>query len=606
MFLEPFIYLIPILYTLLVLKNYFCSLPYLYYLLKKIFSFIIFYCLCINAQAQYEYVFKQPYPQRANTIDSLLEESLNNFKLDSCNILSTHLKKLAKAANDDKALLQLELTTVSIKRFSDSNKNYAAINATLDSIIILAKKTNIYAILAQAYAQKAFLYEDNKQYTAMFDAFLNMVAIAKNLPETEFRTKNYSLYSAAFNFYKFNDYEKAITIGKEVKPSTREYSSITLTYDLIASSFLKLEAYDSARLWFNKTLVYTTSPYRDNPEWQGILNGNIGNSWYLQNDYNKAIPYLEKGIALTTATKIWDNATNFNCILADINLQQGNTAKANELLQNAKVIVPKNDDDNLYKLYSGLSNYYRKTGNAAQTLFYQDSLLFYKDKIATERSSNKKITAEFNFELSKRKQEETLLQSETNRQKWVRNFIIGGLFGLMLLGLLFYNRQRIRHLYKQEKLLNEKLKAEEELNIATVQLDDFTKSLKTKNNLIEQFTAEIEKLQALPCNIVTPEQTATLNQIRDSAILTDDDWDGFRKSFEKVHSGFLERLKIALPDLSPAETRFMALAKLNLSNKEMAAMLGVSADAMRTIRYRLRKKLHLSEEGDIQELINKI
>jgi DNA-binding CsgD family transcriptional regulator len=292
--------------------------------------------------------------------------------------------------------------------------------------------------------------------------------------------------------------------------------------------------------------------------------------------------------------------------LADIYLQQGNTAKANELLQNAKAVVPKNDDDNFYKLYNGLSNYYRKVGNAAQTLLYQDSMLFYKDKIATERSANKKIAAEFNFELEKRKQDEALLQSETNKQKWVRNFIIGGLFGIMLLGLLYYNRQRIRHLYKQEQLLNEKLVAEEELHIASVQLDDFTKSLKTKNALIEKFTGEIEKLQALPCNIITPEQTETLNQIRQSAILTDDDWDGFRKSFEKVHSGFLERLKIALPDLSPAETRFMALAKLNLSNKEMAGMLGVSVDAMRTTRYRLRKKLNLSEEGSIEELINTI
>ncbi len=517
-----------------------------------------------------------------------------------------HLKKLAKATNDDITLLHIELTTVSIKRSSDSIKNYAAINATLDSIITIAKKTNNYNILAQAYTEKAFLYEDEKQYSAMFDAFLNMVAIAKSLPETEFRTKNYSLYSAAFNFYKFNDYEKAIIIGKEVKPSEIEYSSTTLTYDLIASSFLKLDKFDSARLWFNKTLTFTTAPYRENPEWQGILNGNIGNSWYLQKDYNKAIPYLEKGIALTTATKIWDNATNFNCILADIYLQQGNTAKANELLQNAKAIVPTNDDDILYKLYNGLSNYYRKIGNAAQTLFYQDSMLFYKDKIATERNTNKKITAEFNFELEKRKQEDILLQSETTKQKWVRNFIIGMMFALMLIGLLYYNRLRISHLYKQEQLINEKLIAQEELNIATVQLDDFTKSLKAKNILIEQFTNEIEKLQALPCNIITPEQTASLNQIRDSAILTDDDWEAFRKNFEKVHSGFLERLKITLPDLSPAETRFVALAKLNLSNKEMAAMLGVSADAMRTTRYRLRKKLNLSEEGDIQELINKI
>jgi len=155
-------------------------------------------------------------------------------------------------------------------------------------------------------------------------------------------------------------------------------------------------------------------------------------------------------------------------------------------------------------------------------------------------------------------------------------------------------------------LQNEKLKAEGDLDIASVQLADFTKSLKEKNILIETFSTEIEKLQALPCNVITPEQTASLNQIRQSAILTDDDWIVFRTAFEKVHSGFLLRLTSKLPDLSPAETRFMALAKLQLSNKEMANILGVSTDAMRTIRYRLRRKLNLSEEGSIDELINTI
>ncbi len=573
--------------------------------MKKIFVFIIFNSYYINSQAQYEFIFKQPYPLRANTIDSLYA-GLVNSKADSVAGINILLKKSAKTANDEKALLQIELGIVGVRRIAGNIKNYDLLIASADSIIAVAKKTDNKYVLAGAYTQKAYIGSDTKEYTAMFDGYLNMVAIVKDLTETAYRNRNYSLYSAAYSFYRFNDYEKAITIAKEVKPSTVEYSTITLTYDLIASSFLKLGEFDSSRIWYNKTFVYTTAPYRENPEWQGILNGNIGYSWYLQKEYNKAIPYLEKGIALTTATKVWDNAAGFNCYLADIYLQQGNTTKANELLQNAKAIVPKNDDDNLYKLYNGLSSYYRKTGNAAQTLFYQDSMLFYKDKIAIERSVNKKITAEFNFESKKRKQQEILLQAETNKQKWLRNFIIASLFAMMLLGLLFYNRQRISHLYKQEQLINEKLVAEEELNIAAVQLDDFTKSLKAKNNLIEQFSAEIEKLQALPCNIVTPEQTATLNQIKDSAILTDDDWDGFRKNFEKVHSGFLERLKLTLPDLSPAETRFIALAKLNLSNKEMAGMLGVSADAMRTIRYRLRKKLHLSEEGDIQELINKI
>ncbi len=495
-----------------------------------------------------------------------------------------------------------------MRRYQNGTKDYVALNVTTDSIISIAKQTKNTYVLAGAYTQKAWINEDTKQYTVMFDAYLNSVAVIKDLTEDEYRNRNFSLYAAAHNFYRFNDYEKAIEIGKLVKPSFQEFSTTTLTYNLIGLGYLKNNQFDSARYWFKKTLDIQLEHASDNkpPEWQGILNGNIGYSWFLQKEYEKAIPFLMEGISLCTEHKIWDNVASFSCYLADIYLQKGNTAKANELLQNAKAVAPKNDDDNFYKLYSGLTNYYRKIGNAAQTLAYQDSMLFYKDKIAIDRNANKKITAEFNFELEKRKQDEALLQSETNKQKWVRNFIIGGLFGIMLLGLLYYNRQRIRHLYKQEQLLNEKLVAEEELHIASVQLDDFTKSLKTKNALIEKFTGEIEKLQALPCNIVTPEQTETLNQIRESAILTDDDWDGFRKSFEKVHSGFLERLKIALPDLSPAETRFMALAKLNLSNKEMASMLGVSVDAMRTTRYRLRKKLNLSEEGSIEELINTI
>jgi DNA-directed RNA polymerase specialized sigma24 family protein len=106
--------------------------------------------------------------------------------------------------------------------------------------------------------------------------------------------------------------------------------------------------------------------------------------------------------------------------------------------------------------------------------------------------------------------------------------------------------------------------------------------------------------------VVTPEQTEALSQLRRSAILTDEDWESFRENFDKVHTGFLIRLKAKIPDLSPAETRFLALAKLQLSNKEMAALLGVTADAMRLTRFRLRKKLNLTEDGSLEELVNSI
>ncbi|MEJ7684517.1 MAG: hypothetical protein WKG06_43050 [Segetibacter sp.] len=60
------------------------------------------------------------------------------------------------------------------------------------------------------------------------------------------------------------------------------------------------------------------------------------------------------------------------------------------------------------------------------------------------------------------------------------------------------------------------------------------------------------------------------------------------------------------PDLSPAELRLLILTKLNLSAREMANMLGISIDAIRKSRYRLRKKLNLEEESNLEELIQQV
>ncbi len=73
-----------------------------------------------------------------------------------------------------------------------------------------------------------------------------------------------------------------------------------------------------------------------------------------------------------------------------------------------------------------------------------------------------------------------------------------------------------------------------------------------------------------------------------------------------MHAGFLDRAYAGIPNLTRAEARFLALGKLKLSNREMAGMLGVSAQAVRNYKYRIRKKLNLSEEGDIDEVIDSI
>ncbi|MBL7749678.1 MAG: hypothetical protein JNM19_19730, partial [Chitinophagaceae bacterium] len=127
---------------------------------------------------------------------------------------------------------------------------------------------------------------------------------------------------------------------------------------------------------------------------------------------------------------------------------------------------------------------------------------------------------------------------------------------------------------------------------------DFSENFHQKALLLEQLESRLQVKGA--------EDTELLEQLRQSTLLTDEQWIAFRQIFDKVHGGYLIRLKEKLPDLTPAEIRYMALAKLRFNNKEMASALGISQQTVRVTAHRLRKKLSLPEEGSLSELVESI
>ena len=72
-------------------------------------------------------------------------------------------------------------------------------------------------------------------------------------------------------------------------------------------------------------------------------------------------------------------------------------------------------------------------------------------------------------------------------------------------------------------------------------------------------------------------------------------------TFKKIF--FAKILKDYKPDLSNYELKLCALIRLNLNMKEMATILGISAESVKTARYRLRKKLALSREENLIDFI---
>jgi DNA-directed RNA polymerase specialized sigma24 family protein len=98
----------------------------------------------------------------------------------------------------------------------------------------------------------------------------------------------------------------------------------------------------------------------------------------------------------------------------------------------------------------------------------------------------------------------------------------------------------------------------------------------------------------------------TILLLEDSVVLTNKDWRDFSETFESVHPGFFQRLGEKFAELTPAEIRFMILARLQFSVKEMAAVLGVSGEAIRQMRYRIKKKLHCLKDDDLGDLMQTV
>lgn len=83
-------------------------------------------------------------------------------------------------------------------------------------------------------------------------------------------------------------------------------------------------------------------------------------------------------------------------------------------------------------------------------------------------------------------------------------------------------------------------------------------------------------------------------------------WGDFNLAFEEVHPSFFQKLMILQPDLTDKEKRLMAFAKLGLSIKETANLLGIEPNSVKTARYRLKKKFDLGTEQSLEVFVSDI
>ena len=80
----------------------------------------------------------------------------------------------------------------------------------------------------------------------------------------------------------------------------------------------------------------------------------------------------------------------------------------------------------------------------------------------------------------------------------------------------------------------------------------------------------------------------------------------FDVNFENIHHNFFEKLKNINATLTKRELRLCAFIKMDLSNKEISPLLGISIRGVETARYKIRKKLNINYEENFNLFFEKI
>jgi DNA-binding CsgD family transcriptional regulator len=127
-------------------------------------------------------------------------------------------------------------------------------------------------------------------------------------------------------------------------------------------------------------------------------------------------------------------------------------------------------------------------------------------------------------------------------------------------------------------------------------------ALSFKNELIKDLELKLTQNQK-KFLIAAPNVSPDTHALRQMKILTTNDWLRFRERFNEQFPQFVDKIKVQLPKLTPSEMRLVMLIKIGFDTLEVANVIGISTDSVYTSRYRLRKKLELMDDADLEHFI---
>lgn len=561
---------------------------------------------------------EEPFADRYGFFD-VVKQFPDSSRIESArNLYKNTCRKLAPA----EAMVKLNQLTALARDIRDKKLECAVYDMRADYYSVndnnVNPKSTFYHVQAINFAREnkmvveegiylhriAIYYFIYKQNTKAINYILRALDAFKRAGYSKVPDIGLYFFEIADFYYDTGDFDNARKYALESLKYKIKNQRLTInTINTIGLIYRHKHDYGKALSYFHEALDLAKTS--KDSAWIGISTGNIGSVYFMQKRYNKALPYLT--VDYRQSIKYGEN---FNAAMAllrliSISIEQNKLNDARQYLDIINSLKSKrlNYPEFRTDLYKLKSEYYEHTGKIKQALDFRKLYEAMADSVKLQYSQEAIERVKLKFEQEKYQQLIVNLRALAAARDMRRNVIIGFVILIAIIIGLIYNRRLIKAKTEGDILKGENKRVDQELKNAEKELLNYTQSIDEKNKIINGFKDKIEQLNVQFSDDKKNEQ---LNNLLRTHIMTDANWAEFKRLFGRVYPGFFQRAKDKYPLISETDLRLMALTRLEIDNRTMASMLGITSEGVKKARQRLRKKIDLSSDTSIDSIVSQL
>lgn len=317
--------------------------------------------------------------------------------------------------------------------------------------------------------------------------------------------------------------------------------------------------------------------------------------------------------------------------LATLYIEMGELEKAQEFYEYYQTLdLDKNDNSDLYQ-WEYLFN--KKQQNWEKALENFEKYQAVVDSIEVQKDEEAILKVERKYEYSKVLNENQRLKI---RSLWFTLLLFFVICVCLFLGIIYLHSRKQKLQIKQDlddyriKLLNKELEFQKkvtffEKNITALE-EEKERLLKERQTLIKEGNStivqqEVKEMQELKQEISsmrlqllkTSAIAKRLNKLAEKpeinqkeSLITPKDWRALKKEVIDIYHNYDERLKEKVPTLTSDDIDFCMLSLFDIDSKGLACLLNYNTDSVHKKRSRLKSKLGIPKECDLDTFIRSI